>query len=132
MSEDCAGDRDMTARLLVFAAALACAALCSAGAFAQFAAPIEGRPVTAKDISGKKFCWNNGNWIQYSADGRFENNRDHHGKWWVVRPGVIKVGESEREVDVQSDGQLHMHWYRLRAGKGTKSHDMDLWGTTCN
>jgi hypothetical protein len=100
MSKDCAGDSDMIARHLVFAAALACAALCSAGAFAQFAAPIEGRPVTAKDISGKKFCWNNGNWIQYGADGRFENNRDGYGRWWVVRPGVIKVGENEREVEV--------------------------------
>jgi hypothetical protein len=122
----------MIARHLGFVAALACAALWSAGAFAQFAAPIEGRPVTAKDISGKKFCWNNGNWIQYGADGQFENNRDHQGRWSVVRPGIIKTGQDEHEVEVQSDGQLHMHWYRLRAGKGTRSHDMDLWGTTCN
>ena len=121
----------MTVRISLFGAVIVCAGLCATGAFAQWAAPIEGRPVAAKDISGKKFCWNNGNWIHYGADGRFENSRDHHGGWWVVRPGVIKTGATERQVEVLPDGKLHMHWYRLRAGGGTKSHDMDLWGTAC-
>jgi hypothetical protein len=121
----------MIARHLLFGVSLASATLCAIGAVAQFPAPLEGRPVAAKDISGKKFCWDNGNWIQYGADGHFENSRGHHGRWWVVGQGVIKTGEKEREVEVLSDGRLHMHWYRLRAGKGTKSHDMDLWGTAC-
>jgi hypothetical protein len=121
----------MTVRISLFGALIVCAEMCATGAFAQWAAPIEGRPVAGKDISGKKFCWNNGNWIHYAADGHFENRRDHHGRWWVMEPGVIKTGATERQVEILPDGQLHMHWYRLHGGKGTKAHDMDLWGTAC-
>jgi hypothetical protein len=29
----------------------------------------EGRPVSAKDIAGKKICWGKGHWIMFGAKG---------------------------------------------------------------
>ena len=118
----------VVSRLSLCGVGFAAAALCATDSVAQFPAPIEGKPVAAKDISGKKFCWDNGNWIHYGADGRFSNSRDKEGRWSVPQPGVIKTGFGERQVEVLPDGKLHMHWYVLRG----KTHDRDLWGTVCN
>jgi hypothetical protein len=49
----------MTARNSLFATAFACAALC-ATADAQLGRPTQSRPVTAKDLAGKKICWSDG------------------------------------------------------------------------
>jgi hypothetical protein len=35
----------------------------------------EGRPVASKDVAGKKFCWNNGHWGYFMADGSFTSDR---------------------------------------------------------
>jgi hypothetical protein len=34
----------------------------------------QGRPVTAQDLSGKSFCWNNGVRASYGADGKLSNS----------------------------------------------------------
>src|SRR6202000_1968643 len=60
-------------------------ALAVTGAFAD-----EGRPVTAADVSGKKFCSNTGHWVQFAADGHATTDLGHHPKWSVLEPGVIK------------------------------------------
>jgi hypothetical protein len=98
----------------------------------------EGRPVTANDVAGKKFCWNNGHWARFMADGSFMNDRreyfsKHPGRW-QVNAGVIRTGDSERQAEMLPNGQLHEYWYALTHGKeqATHSHDRDLWGTVCN
>ena len=99
----------------------------------------EGRPVTAKDVAGKKVCWNNGHWAYFMADGSFTSDRREYfqkrpGHWQALQPGVIRIGHSERQAEVLPNGQLHEYWYALAHGKekGTNSHDRDLWGTVCN
>jgi hypothetical protein len=99
----------------------------------------EGRPVTAKDVAGRKFCWNTGHWGYFMADGSFTSDRREYfqkrpGHWQVLQPGVIRIGYSERQAEILPGGQLHEYWYALAHGKekGTKSHDRDLWGTVCN
>src|SRR6185437_8195501 len=95
----------------VIALAFACELFCAAGARAQFLLPPEGRPLMAKDISGKKICWDNGHWLAFGRDGRFTNDRGKHRRWSVPEPGVLKTGARERETEVLPDGQLHMHWF---------------------
>ena len=99
----------------------------------------EGRPVTGKDIAGKKFCWNNGHWAYFMTDGSFTSDRRQFfkkrpGHWRAPQPGVIEIGYSERQAEILPNGQLHEYWYALAHGKekGTQSHDKDLWGTVCN
>jgi hypothetical protein len=101
--------------------------------------PTDGRPVTAKDVAGKKFCWNDGHWAYFMPEGGYMNDRRDYFKkspahWHVLADGVIKVGDSERQAEVLPNGQLHEHWYALAHGKehGTHSHDRDVWGSVCN
>jgi hypothetical protein len=89
-------------------------ALAVTGAFAD-----EGRPVTAADVSGKKFCSNTGHWVQFAADGHATTDLGHHPKWSVLEPGVIKTGYVERQIQVLSDGQLYQH----RLGRHGKNQD---------
>ena len=109
--------------------AFACAFLCATGALAQILLPPQGRPLTAKDISGKKICWDSGHWIAFGRDGYFHSDRGNHAEWSVPRPGVLKTGARERETEVLPDGQFHMHWFVLYRGKGDKN--IDHWGKVC-
>jgi hypothetical protein len=87
----------------------------------------EGRPVTAQDISGKKFCWSKGGFAVYEANGEFTNAEGHHSKWWVTEPGVIKVGDHNyKQTEVLPDGGIHQFW---ATHQGRNEHD--LWGTAC-
>lgn len=69
-----------------FALAFACTFFCAAGTLAQSLLPPQGRPVTARDISGKTICWENGHWGLYAADGEFSNNRHGPGATNGRRP----------------------------------------------
>jgi hypothetical protein len=40
----------------------------------------QGRPVTAQDLSGKKFCWNNGIRAFYGANGKLSNSLGVHDR----------------------------------------------------
>jgi hypothetical protein len=86
----------------------------------------EGRPVTVQDVSGRKFCWNNGGFAVYEANGQFFNAKGHHSKWWVTEPGVIKVGHGYRQTEVLPDGRIHQFWTKKQGRK-----EKDLWGTAC-
>jgi hypothetical protein len=87
-----------------------------------------GRPVTYKDLSGKKYCWNNGDWDLYGADGRQTSKRGH-GTWSVPEPGVLKTGNRYRQVEVLPDGELHQYRYCLYC---TADHDFDYWAKQCD
>jgi hypothetical protein len=87
----------------------------------------EGRPVEAKDIAGKKICWNNGHWAIFHPDGTVENDRGHHTRWQVTEPGVIKIGDNYRQTEVLPDGRIHEYWFKLTSSR----RDRDLWGTIC-
>ena len=67
----------------------------------------EGRPVEARDISGKKFCWNSGHSGVFRANGDYIKDDGHHPKWSVPEPGVILIGDTYRQTEVLPDGRLH-------------------------
>ena len=100
------------------------------GAFAG-----EGKPITANDISGKKICWSNGDWVLYNSDGllagRKTGGKKSGAKWSVPEPGVLHIGRKYRQVEVLPDGQLHMYIYVLLIGGSWTSHDLDYWGSFC-
>lgn len=81
----------------------------------------KGRPVTAADLSGKKFCWSNGHWGLYGLDGFVTNDYGKHPQWSVPKPGVLHIGDHYRSIEVLRDGRLHL-----------SGDDGDGWGTVCN
>jgi hypothetical protein len=114
-------------RGFLFCAVLSGTSTCATAAF-SFTDFGKGRPVTFQDLVGKTFCWGNGNTVLYKADGQFQNNHGGHGTWVIVEPGVLKLGNSYRQVEVLSDGRLHRYAYCLIC----MNHDKDLWATPCN
>ena len=112
---------------LLLYAAVACIALphTQALAYTDFG---QGRPITAKDLAGKKFCWNAGGWTVYAADGHYTNSKGDHTHWSVPEPGVVAIGQGRRQFEVLTDGRIHN--YRFC---GTcQYHDKDSWGAPCN
>jgi hypothetical protein len=88
-----------------------------------------GRPVSAPDLSGKKFCGSNGIRTFYGANGKLSNSLGVHDRpWSVPQPGVLKTGQREVQTEVLSDGRLHGYRYCLICG----DHDLDSWATPCN
>jgi len=98
----------------------------------------KGRPITFKDLAGKKFCWGSGRSVLYGANGRFLNSRGVHGAWMVLESGVVEWREEVRpgkyrsprygQWEVLSDGRLHAYKYCLLCG----DHDRDVWATRCD
>jgi hypothetical protein len=109
------------------------AAVYATGALAQSLQPPEGRPVTAKDIIGKKICWDNGHWGLYAANGEFSNDRygNHGHKWSIPEPGVIQTGDRYRQAVVLPDGRFVSYSFRYRAKKRPSGAMVDHWGTVC-
>jgi hypothetical protein len=50
----------MGMRNYLFGTAFVRATLCIAAVNAQLGKPLDGRPATASDLSGKKLCWDDG------------------------------------------------------------------------
>jgi hypothetical protein len=90
-----------------------------------------GRPITAKDLSGKKFCWPTGYSVVYGADGMETNNKNNrHPAWSVPEPGVLKYwGNKYTQVELLPDGRLHFYKYCLLC---MSNHDLDMWASPCN
>jgi hypothetical protein len=102
----------------------------------------EGRPVTPKDLSDKKICWNNGYWDLFAANGEHswgfgasqQTPARHHYTWSVPESGVIHLGRADRptgsyrQAEVLPDGRFHLYWYVLMS----LDHDQDRWGQVCN
>jgi len=49
--------------------------------------PINGRPVTEKDLADKRICWNDGRTWIYGAGGQFTNEFGHHMTSLLTEPG---------------------------------------------
>jgi hypothetical protein len=88
----------------------------------------QGRPIAAKDLAGKKFCWDAGGWTIYAADGHYTNSKGAHTHWSVPAPGVVEIGYERRQFEVLADGRIHNY----RFCGNCQYHDKDSWGTTCN
>jgi hypothetical protein len=114
-------------RGFLFYAALPAMAFWSTGvlAFTDFG---HGKPITVKDLSGKKFCWNNGDWAFYGPNGQMSNRLGRHPHWSVGEPGVLHVNSRRVQVELLPDGRLHAYRYCLLCG----DHDLDSWATPCN
>ena len=89
--------------LLLLCAAVACveSGRMQALAYTDFG---QGRPIAAKDLAGKKFCWDGGGWTIYAADGHYTNSKGDHTHWSVPEPGVVE--QTVRGSDRRSDSQL--------------------------
>jgi hypothetical protein len=88
----------------------------------------QGRPITARDIAGKSFCWSaGGTKANYANDGQYTDNRGRHGQWSISEPGVLRIGNWHMQVEVLSDGRLHQWRYCLLC----TWHDFDSWGNQC-
>jgi hypothetical protein len=70
-------------------------------------------PVTAADLSGKKFCWNDGGTENYDADGKYHSTHDGTGTWAITAGGVqIKTNQISGLADMQKlpDGTFTATW----------------------
>lgn len=117
-------------RFSVFTIALASAAFCATAADAQLGKPTVSRPVTAKDLVGKKICWNAGGVTTFGADGHFTNQTGRRFVWFVSQPGVVKLGRVYREYSILPDGSFYQH--RFNGGGGSITGHSEWWGKVCN
>jgi hypothetical protein len=116
------------------------AALCAAAANAQLGKPLDGRPVTASDLSGKKICWDSGAWDFFIPNGELSNNHDSepHGQWSIPEQGLVKTCPKAAcdpiyhywQAQVLSDGRIYSH--RFNGGHGSITGHSEHWGTVCN
>jgi hypothetical protein len=68
-----------------------------------FASETMARPVTKADLSGKKFCWNDGGTEIYYAGGKYSSTHDGEGTWTVTEKGVeISTNQITGLADMQS------------------------------
>jgi hypothetical protein len=75
--------------------------------------PAMAAPVTNADLSGKKFCWNDGGRETYRADGKYSSTHDGEGTWVVTPKGVqINTNQIRGLADIQklSDGTFTATW----------------------
>ncbi len=75
--------------------------------------PAIAAPVTNADLSGKKFCWNDGGTENYYADGKYSSSNDGKGTWAVTDKGVqISTDRISGLADMQklSDGTFTATW----------------------
>ena len=134
-SQPGAGDVGLkgTALMLRFLPTLftsACAAFCMTAANAQLGRPTKSRPVTANDLVGKKICWDDGGISMFAANGQFINKRGRRLVWLVTEPGVVKIGNGYRQLEMLPDGSFYRHTFCGRCGSIT-GHS-EHYGTACN
>jgi hypothetical protein len=89
---------------------------------AQFGRPLDGRPITASDLSGKKLCWDTGYWDIFAANGDYSNIRNPkpHMKWSVPEAGVVHTGTTYWQTEILPDGQYYLH--RFSSGNAITGH----------
>jgi hypothetical protein len=74
-----------------------------------FAASAFADPVTAKDLSGRKICWQDGLVGTFSPDGKYRSSLSGAGTWQVNSVGVQIRTEHYSglyDIDKQPDGTL--------------------------
>ena len=122
----------MNAARALFGVAFGSVVFCASAAHAQTGLPPQGQPVTAKDIVGKKICWNDGHWGLYAANGDFSNDRrpKPHSKWSVPEPGLIKTGVGYRQAQILPNGQFFSNFFC--GGCGSITGQGAQWGAVCN
>ena len=126
----------MIARNHLVLTAFACAAFCGTAAKAQLGWPgpalgwpTDGRPVTEKDLVGKKICWNTGRISIFAANGQYTNDRGHHTSWLVTEPGTVKFGEKYVQFLILPDGGFYTHSYH---GHKSITGHREHWGKVCD
>lgn len=127
----------MTVRSAHFIAAFACAAFFVTTTNAQLGRPLDGRPITASDLSGKKLCWDTGYWDVFAANGDYSNIRrptppmnKPHMKWSVPEVGVVHTGRTYWQAEILPDGQYYLH--RFNGGGGSITGHLEHWAKVCN
>jgi hypothetical protein len=78
-----------------------------------WASPAMATPVTNADLSGKKFCWNDGGTENYYADGKYVSTHDGVGTWAITPTGVqISTNQIKGLADMQklADGTFAATW----------------------
>jgi hypothetical protein len=90
----------------VFVAAVLCGPLLCAS-------PAAARPVAEADLSGRKFCWNDGGTETYSPGGKYSSTHDGEGTWAIAPNGVqISTNQIAGLADMQklADGTFTATW----------------------
>jgi hypothetical protein len=85
----------------------------SLSVFLSWLSPAMAAPATNADLSGKKFCWNDGGTENYFANGRYSSSHDGQGTWAVTEKGVqITTNQISGLADMQklSDGTFAATW----------------------
>jgi hypothetical protein len=83
------------------------------GASILLLSPAMATPATNADLSGKKFCWNDGGTETYFADGKYSSTHDGQGTWAITDKGVqITTNQISGLADMQklSDGTFTATW----------------------
>ncbi len=83
------------------------------GVFFLLLSPAMATPATNADLSGKKFCWNDGGTENYYADGKYSSSNDGEGTWVVTQKGVqINTNQINGLADMQklSDETFTVTW----------------------
>jgi hypothetical protein len=120
----------MIAHSFLFTTALAGIAFCATAADAQLGKPLQSRPVTANDLVGKKICWDDSGTSMFGAGGQFTTKDGKHRLWFVTEPGVVKIGNNYRQLEILPDGSFYRHTFCGRCGSIT-GHS-EHYGTVCN
>jgi hypothetical protein len=87
--------------------------IASLSVFFLLSSPAMATPVTKADLSGKKFCWNDGGTENYQADGQYFSTHDGKGTWAVTPNGVqISTNQIKGLADMQKlpDGTFTATW----------------------
>ena len=75
--------------------------------------PVDARPVTTADLSGKMICWSGGVIQTFAADGKTGNTKYGTGTWSVGANGVrvdFTGGGANADFEIQSDGTFTSEW----------------------
>ena len=84
------------------------------------------RPVTAKDLVGNTYCWDNGRKGTYGSDGTYSNIQGYHGAWSVPEPGVVLIGQAFFQIEGFAGRSAAGAWVQR-----PKRGDIYHWATLC-
>jgi hypothetical protein len=76
--------------------------------------PVNARPVTTADLSGKIICWDGGVIQNFEADGKSADTRNYSDATWSVGPKGVRLdwsgGGADIDIEIQPDGTVTVEY----------------------
>jgi len=88
----------------------------------------EGRPITARDLSGMTICYSDGHKVYYYPGGRMVSDMGAHFVWSVPEPGILHLRRTIFTAEVLPDRQIHLY-QRIATLTGNQ---LDIYGRHCH